>query len=120
MLEAKWQWELAAFANVNMELANVEWDKTEMKWIAHGRAYRQGRALPHSLVPVEFYNYNKLTVDSNPSEVTSTEIAICLTDETTSGEELVSIADIPWNPTAAEPPAVPIIPAEGTSEVTDF
>jgi len=121
MIQAKWEWAVAAAGNGNLELLSADWPAAETRWLARGRLKRQSRALPHDVVPVEFQDYGSLaTDDAPPAEIVPYAIPVCIGDDSIVDEGILSISEVPWEPPPATASGIEIVPAAGTTEVTDF
>lgn len=121
MIQAKWEWAVAAAGNGNLELLSADWLAAETRWLARGRLKRQSRALPHKVVPVEFSDYGSLATDDVvPAEIVPYAISICIGDDSIVDEGVLSISEVPWEPPPNIASEIEIVPAAGTTEVTDF
>ena len=118
-LQAKWDKEVEAAVQNGLELVSVSLDDAEVRWFASSKSYRQARALPYRITPVELVENWNVEPGSEAHEPFASEFAVCIGDETQVDEGLLSISDLP-NDHQDEEEGEEILPPEDCDETTCF
>ena len=118
-LQEKWDMEVDAAEGNGLELVKAFPDDTELRWFAWGKSYRQARALPYRITPVELVETWHQEPGDGALEPFDSVFAVCIGDETQVDEGLLSISDLPKR-NDDEDLGDKIVRPEGADETTDF